>query len=97
MPEVDFTRAKRIVRRNKGRERVPLRAVREAVGKTQVEVAEAAGIPQGDVSRLESRVALGVDLRVSSLSRYARALGGALQVAIVIGDRRFLVDVGERS
>jgi hypothetical protein len=45
------------------------------------------------VSRLESRVALGEDMRVSSLSRYARALGGTLQVAIVIGERRFLVDV----
>jgi transcriptional regulator with XRE-family HTH domain len=96
MPEVDFTRAKRVVRPRKGQERVPLRAVREAVGKTQIEVAEAAGVPQGDVSRLEGRVASGEDLRVSSLARYARAVGGELEVAIVVGGRRWPIDVGSR-
>jgi transcriptional regulator with XRE-family HTH domain len=92
MPEVDFSRAKRVIRPRKGKERLPLRAVREALGKTQVEVAQAADMPQGDVSRLESRSALGADLRLSSLSRYARALGGEVELAIVVGDRRYLLE-----
>lgn len=42
----------------------------------KVEVVRAADMPQGDLSRFESRVALGEDLRLSTLSRCARALGG---------------------
>ena len=95
MPEVDFDKAKRIVRKRKGHERLPLAAVRNALGKTQVEVAEAAGIPQAEVSRLESRVALGEGLRLSSLTRYARALGGEVEVAIVVGDLRYLIVCGK--
>jgi transcriptional regulator with XRE-family HTH domain len=93
MPDVDFSLAKRVVRPRKGKEHLPLRAVREALGKTQIEVAQAADMPQGDVSRLESRVALGEDLRLSSLIRYARALGGEVEFAIVVDGRRYLLEI----
>src|SRR5580704_17990420 len=52
-----------------------LRAVREAAGRTQVEVREASGIDQADISRLEGRESLD-DSQVSTLQRYIAALGG---------------------
>jgi|CZKU01.1.fsa_nt_gi hypothetical protein len=96
MPEVDFARAKRVVRRRKGHEQLPLSAVRRAAGKTQVEVAAAAGVPQAEVSRLETRVATGDGVHLSSLTRYALAVGGELEVAIVLDGRRYLIDCGKR-
>jgi hypothetical protein len=90
MPEVDFNRANRIVRSRKGRERLPLAAVRNAVGKTRVEVAEATGVPEAEISRVES----GEALLLSSLTRYAQALGGEIEVAIVIDGRRYLINCG---
>ena len=59
--------------------RMSLSEVREAFGKTQQEVAKTIGICQGDVSKLENRG----NVRVSSLKRYAAALGGNLEVVIV--------------
>ena len=88
----DWEHGKRVVRPRKGHERIPLAAVRKIVGATQVDLAKAAEMPQGDVSRLEARVALGEDARLSSLKRYARGLGGELEVAIVVGGRRYLID-----
>jgi Helix-turn-helix len=61
MPEAEFSRAKRVVRKHEDHERLPLSAVRAAVGKTQSEVAAEAGVPQAGVSRLESRVARGAE------------------------------------
>lgn len=91
--EIDWSRAKRVVRPRKGHERIPLASVRKIVGKTQVEVAGAAEMPQGDVSRVEGRAALGEDVRLSTLKRYAQGLGGEIELAIVVGGRRYLVDV----
>jgi Helix-turn-helix domain len=88
MPKVDWDPAKRIVRRLKGKERLPLRAVRTAVGMTQAQVASAAEMEQGDVSRLEARD----DAKISTLSRYARALGGTLEIAVIVGGRRYLIE-----
>ena len=53
-----------------------LRELREAVSKTQKEVAAAAGMKQGDVSRLERRG----DAHLSTLARYVEALGGELEL-----------------
>jgi predicted transcriptional regulator len=94
MPSIDWSKAKakRTVRKHKGHERIPLSSVRKILHKTQVEVAVNAGVPQAEISRLESRVALGEDARLSSLDRYAQALGGKLEVAIVVDGRRFLVE-----
>lgn len=56
-----------------------LAEIRHAKGKTQAEVAERAGWQQTAVSRLELD---GVDARVSTLQRYADALGGELKVIV---------------
>ncbi|MFO0736409.1 MAG: helix-turn-helix domain-containing protein [Labilithrix sp.] len=55
---------------------LPLAGVRKAAGKTQEQVAEAAELAQGAVSRLESQE----DMMLSTLERYAAALGARLDV-----------------
>jgi len=67
-----------------------LRSVREAAGRTQVEVREASGIDQADISRLEGREDLG-DCQVSTLQRYLAALGGRLDVVAVFGDKKIIL------
>jgi transcriptional regulator with XRE-family HTH domain len=83
-------RAAGVARHRKAEPHYSLAAIRAALGKTQVEVAERAGMGQGDVSTLENRG----DVKVSTLGRYAAALGGRVEVAIVIGGRRYVVEVG---
>jgi hypothetical protein len=70
--------------------RLTLRTVREAVGKTQVDVSRVAQMNQGDVSRLEARSDLG-DCRVGTLRRYIEALGGELELVARFGDKRITV------
>src|SRR5258706_10685392 len=73
---IDWSKAK-IVRRGPKHplgSRVTLRLLREAVGKTQIEVADGADMAQGDVSRLEKQD----DALASTLRRYVEALGGKL-------------------
>jgi DNA-binding XRE family transcriptional regulator len=60
-----------------------LRAVREMVGKTQVELAKTAGLSQGELSEQERRE----DHLLSTLRRYIEALGGELEVIARIGDK----------
>jgi DNA-binding XRE family transcriptional regulator len=60
-----------------------LRAVREMAGKTQVDLARAAGISQAELSRNESAG----DHLVSTLRRYVEALGGELEVLARFGDK----------
>src|ERR1700731_239073 len=79
IPEVDLSRA-RVVRRGPAGKRVSLRTLREALGKTQSELAAALGMTQSEVSRLESRD----DVLVSTLARYAAALGGTLETVVVL-------------
>jgi Helix-turn-helix domain len=67
-----------------------MRTVREAVGKTQVAVAQAAQMDQADVSRLEGREAFG-DCQVSTLERYVAALGGQLELVAAFGDKRIIL------
>jgi len=55
--------------------------VREAIGKTQEDVARATEMDQGDVSKLEQRD----DVKVSTLRRYVRALGAELELVVVLG------------
>jgi hypothetical protein len=93
IPELDLSKA-RVVGRGLGtHRRFELRTLRAALGKTQAEIARAAEMDQGDVSRLEKRE----DAKLSTLGRYARALGGVLQVAVVVGGRQYLLDVGEAT
>jgi hypothetical protein len=67
-----------------------MRTLREAAGKTQTEVAEAAKIDQADISRLEGRESF-ADCQVSTLQRYVAALGGQLQLVATFGDKRIVL------
>jgi len=89
VPELDLSKAKVVGRGLRKDRRIALRSLRVALGKTQADIARLAQMDQGDVSRLEARD----DMRVSTLGRYARALGGWIEVAVVVGDRRYLIDV----
>ncbi len=61
-----------------------LRELRQLAGATQVDVAKALGIDQGQLSRFERRE----DRLLSTLRRYVEALGGELEVVAVVGDKR---------
>jgi transcriptional regulator with XRE-family HTH domain len=75
--------------RSPKKDRHTLALLRMSLGKTQVEVAERAGMKQGDVSTLERRS----DLKLSTLVRYVAALGGSVEVSVVVGSRRYLLDL----
>lgn len=64
-----------------------LRAVREFVGKTQVEVAKAAEMSQSDLSKAERRS----DHLLSTLRRYVEALGGELEILARFGDKQIRI------
>jgi DNA-binding XRE family transcriptional regulator len=57
---------------------------------TQVQVADALGISQGNVSQLEHRT----ELYLSTLREYVEALGGHLELAAVFPEERVPVEVG---
>jgi hypothetical protein len=71
-----------------------LKTLREAVGKTQVAVAEESQINQGDVSRLEGRFDFD-DCQVATLRRYIEALGGKLDLVAVFGEKRITIATPE--
>ncbi len=60
-----------------------LRTLRELTGKTQVEVAAATEMSQGELSKVERRD----DHLLSTLRHYVQALGGELEVRAVFGDK----------
>jgi len=83
MPEIDLASGryqKRIPKPKRGRLELPLAGVRRLAGKTQVEVAEAANMAQGDVCRLEGQD----DMMLSTLKRYVEALGLRVEIAVVL-------------
>lgn len=59
-------------------------------GATQTEVAELAGVGQAEVSKLERRENLDA-VQVSTLRRYARALGAEVQIVVVLDGRRYVL------
>lgn len=65
-------------------EQLTLKALRQDLELTQVEVSRAASMTQSELSRLESRT----DHLTSTLRRYVEALGGRLEIAAVFGERR---------
>ena len=69
---------------------LPLRTIREATGKTQVDVTEASQMDQADISRLEGRASFD-DCLVSTLKRYVSALGGQLELVATFGDKRIIL------
>jgi predicted transcriptional regulator len=68
---------------------ISLSALRRELGVTEVELARAAEMTQGQVSTLEHRT----DHLVSTLRRYVRALGGDIEVTAVVGDKRVKLPV----
>jgi predicted transcriptional regulator len=64
-----------------------LRALREATGKTQEELAALAGMSQPQLSQVENRP----NPRLETLRRVVGALGGELEVAAVIGGKRIVL------
>src|ERR1700733_11265847 len=87
--QLDWGQARVVGRGTKTGRRYDLKTLRAALGKTQAGVAEAARMAQGDVSRLEGRE----DVKLSTLARYAAALGGSVEVAVVVDGRRYLLDL----
>jgi hypothetical protein len=73
-----------------------IRAVREAVGKTQVDVAAESAMDQSDVSRLEGREDF-EDCLVSTLRRYVAALGGQLEMVASFGDKKIILTGSQTS
>jgi transcriptional regulator with XRE-family HTH domain len=67
-----------------------LRALREAIGTTQVDVATESQMDQGDVSRLERRQSFD-DCQLATLRRYIEALGGQLEITATFGNKRISV------
>ena len=64
-----------------------LRGVREAMHRTQADVATAAGVDQAEISRIERRA----DVRLSTLRKYAAALGAKCEVVFVFPKRRITI------
>lgn len=87
--QIDWSRARVVGRGTKAGRRYDLKTLRAALGRTQAEVADAARMAQGDVSRLEGRE----DVKLSTLARYAVALGGSVEVAVVVNGRRYVLDL----
>ena len=70
--------------------RLTLRGLREAAGKTQVDIRESSRMDQADISRLEGRSNFD-DCQVSTLQRYVAALGGRLDLVAVFGDKKIVL------
>ena len=71
---------------------IRLAELRRALGHTQHDVAAALNVAQSEVSRQERRR----DLHIGTLSRYAAALGGRLELRITFPDGTS-VDIAESS
>ena len=69
---------------------VTMRELRALAGRSQVEVAEAMGVAQAEVSRLEARA----DTKLSTIERYVKALGGEVEVVARFGDRSLRLHIG---
>lgn len=70
-------------------ERQTLQELRQTLGRTQVEIAEELRLRQSDVSIFENRE----DMLISSLRRYVHALGGRLEAEVVVGAKRYPVEL----
>lgn len=75
---------------------LPMRVVREAAGKTQVNVASDTQMDQAEVSRLESRRDLD-ECQVSTLRRYVAALGGRLELVAAFGSKRIVLTASQAN
>ena len=69
---------------------VTMRELRRLANKSQVEVAEAMGVAQAEVSRLEGRT----DAKLSTIERYIKALGGEVELIARFGERTMRLHLG---
>jgi DNA-binding XRE family transcriptional regulator len=67
-----------------------LAQIRESRELTQRDIADALGVSQANVSRIERER----DVYLSTLARYVEALGGQLEVAAVFGDEKVPIGLG---
>jgi transcriptional regulator with XRE-family HTH domain len=65
------------------REEMDLAELRQALALTQSTLAEALGVKQGEISKIENRT----DVFVSTLRRFIQAMGGDLEIRAVFHDR----------
>jgi hypothetical protein len=93
MPEIDFDQCKIVRRGPLGERKLGLAALRLSQRLTQVQLAAKAELTQSEVSRAESRA----DCLVSTLQRYAAALGGELLLSVRIDGRSYPVKLDERK
>lgn len=95
-PEFLYARAHQLEAPRTGRDvavnelTVTMRELRAFAGRSQVEVAEAMGVAQAEVSRLEGRA----DTKLSTIERYVKALGGEVEVVARFGDRSLRLHIG---
>jgi len=81
MAALPAKRRARIERR--AQELASLKDLRQAVEKTQVDLAEALGVGQDTISRLEQRS----DMLLSTLRRYVEGMGGKLELVAQFPNR----------
>jgi DNA-binding XRE family transcriptional regulator len=67
---------------------MPLDEIRRARQMTQAKLADALGVNQGEVSKIEHRT----DIYISTLAGYIEALGGRLEIRAVFPDREMRID-----
>jgi predicted XRE-type DNA-binding protein len=72
--------------------RMPLEALRKAREMTQLQLGEALGVHQSEVSKIEHRS----DICVSTLIDYVEALGGHLEIRAVFPDREIHISQFEQ-
>jgi DNA-binding XRE family transcriptional regulator len=66
---------------------MPLEEIRKARQLTQAKLADALGVNQGEVSKIEHRT----DIYLSTLAGYVEALGGKLEIRAVFPDREMRI------
>ena len=70
---------------------MPLEEIRKARQMTQAKLADALGVNQGEVSKIEHRT----DIYLSTLAGYVEALGGKLEIRAVFPDREMQITLFE--
>jgi transcriptional regulator with XRE-family HTH domain len=68
---------------------IDLAGLRRMAGVTQVELADALGTSQGQISRLEKQR----DMLLSTLASYLRALGVDAKIVVEVGERTVTYDL----
>jgi len=66
---------------------MPLEEIRKARQMTQAKLADALGVNQGGVSKIEHRT----DIYLSTLAGYVEALGGKLEIRAIFPDREMRI------